>query len=88
MVSPAPAEVGGGWPVWPAVHYGKSSGTRRTFTLKAKISSFLGVLGSHVQFKRDLKVCRHYEMPLELSGMLENKAGSARLVFHSALASL
>ena len=42
-----------------AVHYEKSSGARRTLTLEAKISSFVGVLGLHVQFKRDHNICKY-----------------------------
>ena len=59
----APASLRGGdgvpSPGGGTVHYGKSSGTRRTFTLEAKISTFVGVLGLHVQFERDLKICKH-----------------------------
>ena len=72
------------------LHYGKSSGTRRTFTLEAKISSFVGVLGVHLQFDRDLKMCRPYKKGLWSNQECEKRPiekheGSVRLVSHSAL---
>ena len=42
-----------------ALHRRKLGGTRKTFNLEAKISSFVEVLGLYVQVDRDLDNWKH-----------------------------
>ena len=43
----------------PSLHYRKLRGTRQTFILGAKISSFVEVLVAHVHVERDLDIWKH-----------------------------
>ena len=81
------------------LHYGKLKGTRRTFILAAKISTFMEDSGLFDQVERDLDILKHvFENfftpnerlmePVTLEKDSREHACSVSLVFHCAFALL